>query len=117
MPLNPTTSNNTGRPAIIKNPILVENKHNPLQHKNTNNSIVSNGEIQGIEEYLTLISSSDSESDHESRLQQIKPKSQLPSWAQSPILKETLKKQQAIDPDSIFEELEQPNIQGLYASD
>ena len=117
MPLNPTTSNNAGRSAGIKNPILVENKHNPSQQKNTNNSIVNNGEIQGIEEYLTLISSSDSESDHESQLQQIKPKPQLPSWAQSPILKETLKKQQVIDPDSIFEELEQPNIQGLNVFD
>ena len=67
---------------------------------------------KGLKSIKLLNSNSDTESDHDSKYKK-KPKQLLPTWAQSPILAQSLKSQQLIDPDTIFQDLEQPNIQGL----
>jgi hypothetical protein len=57
-------------------------------------------------------SSSDSDDSDSVLLRKRQNRPQLPDWVKSPNLKAALKKQQTIDPDSIFSDLPMPNIKG-----
>lgn len=95
------------KPKIeIQNPFLPSNQaHKPpstsTQSSSTLSTIVDdNGDIIGIDQ-----SDSDSSADE---------KPNMPIWASSPMLRQQLRQQTRLDPDSIFETetLKTPNLKG-----